>query len=58
MRSGAGTGPSGPGLELDGLVHDGEGVLVDVLVVVVLVRLEAQRGNLRQHLVREAGSPP
>ena len=42
-------------LELDHLVEHRETVLVDVLVVVVLVDLEPQGGQLRQHDRGDAG---
>ena len=49
----------GPGhlvvLQGDGLLEHGEGVLVDVLVPVVLVTLEPQRGQLGQHHVGQPG---
>ena len=49
----------GPGhvaaLEVDRLLEDGERVLVDVLVVVVLVDLQPQRGDLGQHVLRQPG---
>ena len=37
-----------PALEVDGLLEDGQGVLVDVLVPVVLVALQRQGGQLGQ----------
>ena len=40
-------------LVADGLVQHRQSVLVDVFVVVVLVNLEPQGGNLRQHPVAE-----
>ena len=42
-------------LEVDRLLQHLEAVLVDVLVPVLPVAREAQRGQLRQHEVREAG---
>ena len=42
-------------LQVDGLLQDGQRVLVDVLVPMVLVPLQPQRGDLRQHPVREPG---
>ncbi len=42
-------------LEVDRLLEDGEGVLVDVLVSVVLVALEAQRRQLGQDEVGQPG---
>ena len=38
-----------PVLELDGLLEDRETVLVDILVSVMLVDLELECGQLRQH---------
>ena len=43
------------GLLCDGLVQHGQGVLVDVLVLVVLVPLQPQRGQFRQHPVGQPG---
>ncbi len=43
------------GLERDRLVQHRQRVLVDVLVPVVLVDLEAQRGQLGQHVVGQPG---
>ena len=42
-------------LQRDRLLQHGEGVLVDVLVPVVLVDLQAQGGQLGQHVVGQAG---
>ncbi len=42
-------------LEVDRLVEHDEGVLVDVLVLVVLVDLQPHGRHLRQHVVGEAG---
>ena len=47
--------PPQPGLEVDGLLEHGERVLVDVLVAVVLVALEAQRRQLGQHQLGQPG---
>ena len=44
-----------PILQLDRLLEDGQAVLVDVLVPVVLVAFQPQRGQLGQHAVREPG---
>ena len=52
---GAGDGPVGPGLQVDGLVQDGQGVLVDVLVALVLVDGLAQGAQLGQDDVGHAG---
>ncbi len=41
-------------LVVDGLVEHLEGVLVDILVAVVLVRLQLHRRQLGEHVVREA----
>ena len=54
-RSGPGTGAVGSGLQRDRLVEHHERVLVDVLVAVVLVDLEPQRGQLGQHVVGQPG---
>ncbi len=54
-RSGPGTGPSRPGLQVDRLGQHGQRVLVDVLVPVVLVDLQAQGRELGQHVVGQAG---
>ena len=48
-------GAVGAGLQIRGLLHDGQRVLVDVLVVMGLIGLELQRGHLRQHHVGQAG---
>ena len=45
----------GRALEVDRLLEDDEGVVVDVLVPVVLVDLEAQRRQLGQEDVGETG---
>ena len=44
-----------PGLQVDRLLEHRERVLVDVLVPVVLVDLEPQRGQLGEHVVGETG---
>jgi hypothetical protein len=44
-----------PELQLDRLVEHGQGVLVDVLVPVVLVPLEAEGRQLGQYVRRQAG---
>ncbi|MDH6190129.1 hypothetical protein M2168_003161 [Streptomyces sp. CZ24] len=47
---------SGPSLlQVDRLLQDGQAVLVDVLVTVMLVTLQPQRRKLRQHVRGEAG---
>jgi len=46
--AGAGHRPVGPGLQVDGLVQDGQGVLVDVLVALVLVDGRDEAGDLGQ----------
>ena len=45
-------------LQLDRLLEHGQGVLVDVLVPVVLVDLQAQPRQLGQHLLGEPGLAP
>ena len=50
----AGHGAVRVGLQGRGLLQDLQGVLVDVLVPVVLVRFQPQRGHLGQH---ELGQP-
>ena len=52
---GAGDGSVGPGLQVDGLVQDGQGVLVDVLVSLVLVDGLAQGAQLGQDDVGHPG---
>ncbi len=54
-RSGPGTAPSGPVSSAIALLEHHQRVLVDVLVAVVLVDLEAQRRQLGQHVVGQAG---
>ena len=51
---GTGDGPVGPGLQVDGLVEDGQGVLVDILVALVLVHGLAQGAQLGQD---DVGTP-
>ena len=50
---GGGDGAVGVRLQVDRLLDHRERVLVDVLVVVVLVDLELQGGQLGQHVRRE-----
>ena len=54
-RPAAAPGPGPSVLQRDRLLEHGEGVLVDVLVPVVLVALQAQRRQLGQHPVGEPG---